>query len=90
VNLLILDPDIDFSKETFLVERFTLQLGSFSKADHADLIASDLPGSRVAEVKIDDRVYFRVYYGLFATRREAEDVMQFIVNKGHAGFVKQI
>lgn len=90
VNLLILDPDLEFSKEKFLVERFTLQLGSFSKAEHADLIASDLPGSRVAEVKIDDRVYFRVYYGLFATRREAEDVMQFIVNKGHTGFVKQI
>lgn len=90
VSLIILDPDVEFTREQFLVERFTLQLGSFSKAEHADLIASDLPGSRVAEVKVDDRVYYRVYYGLFATRREAEDVMQFITNRGHTGFVKQI
>lgn len=90
VSLIILDPDVEFTKEQFLVERFTLQLGSFSKAEHADLIANDLPGSRVAEVKVDDRVFYRVYYGLFATRREAEDVMQFITNRGHTGFVKQI
>jgi rare lipoprotein A len=90
VNLIILDPDVEFVKEDFLLERFTLQIGSFSKVDHAQLISNDLPGSRVAEVQIDDRTYFRVYYGLFATRREAEDVMQFIVRKGHTGFVKQI
>jgi rare lipoprotein A len=90
VNLVVLDPALEFSKEDYLFERFTLQIGSFSKIDHAELISKDLPGSRVAEVVVDDRIYFRVYYGLFATRREAEDVMQFILRKGHTGFVKQI
>lgn len=90
VNLVILDPEVEFVKEEFLLERFTLQIGSFSKMDHAELISKDLPGSRVAEVVVDDRTFYRVYYGLFATRREAEDVMQFIIRKGHTGFVKQI
>jgi rare lipoprotein A len=90
VRLTIINPDPEYDRQEYLQERFTLQVGSFSRPDHANLIASDLAGSRVSEAKVHDRIYYRVYYGLYATRREAEDALMSILKKGHSGFVKQL
>ena len=90
VQLTVINPDSLFERKELLQERFTLQLGSFSQSDHAHSVASDLSGSRVAEAKVEDRIYYRVYYGMYATRREAEDALSAILKKGHTGFVKQL
>jgi rare lipoprotein A len=90
VRLTIINPDPEYNREVYLQERFTLQVGSFSQPEHASLIAGDLSGSRVSEAKVHDRIYYRVYYGLYATRREAEDALMSILKKGHSGFVKQL
>jgi rare lipoprotein A len=90
VRLTIINPDPEYNREVYLQERFTLQVGSFSQPEHANLIAGDLSGSRVSEAKVHDRIYYRVYYGLYATRREAEDALMSILKKGHTGFVKQL
>jgi rare lipoprotein A len=90
VRLTIINPDPEHDRQTYLQERFTLQLGSFSRPEHAELIAGDLSGSRVSEAKVHDRIYYRVYYGLYATRREAEDALMAILKKGHSGFIKQL
>lgn len=90
VRLTIINPDPEYDRQTYLQERFTLQVGSFSQPEHAELIAGDLSGSRVAETKVHDRIYYRVYYGLYATRREAEDALMAILKKGHTGFIKQL
>ncbi len=90
VRLTIINPDPEYNREEFLQERFTLQVGSFSRPEHAELIAGDLSGSRISEAKIHDRIYYRVYYGLYATRREAESDLMSILKKGHSGFVKQL
>lgn len=90
VRLTVINPDPDYDRKTYLSEQFTLQLGSFSKPEHAQSIAKDLNGSRVAEAKVQNRVYYRVYYGMYATRREAEDAMMSILRKGFSGFVKQL
>jgi rare lipoprotein A len=90
VRLTIINPDPEYNREEYLQERFTLQVGSFSRPEHAELIAGDLSGSRISEAKIHDRIYYRVYYGLYATRREAESALMSILKKGHSGFVKQL
>lgn len=90
VRITIINPDPEYNREEYIQERFTLQVGSFSRPDHANLVSGDLSGSRVAEAKIHDRVYYRVYYGLYATRKEAEDALMSILTKGHSGFVKQL
>ncbi len=90
VRLTIINPDPEYDRQEYIQERFTLQLGSFSKPEHAHLIAGDLSGSRISEAKVHDRIYYRVYYGLYATRREAEDALMTILKKGHSGFVKQM
>jgi len=90
VRLTIINPDPEHNRQEYLQERFTLQLGSFSRAEHAELIAGDLSGSRVSEAKVHDRIYYRVYYGLYATRRDAEEALMAILKKGHSGFVKQL
>jgi rare lipoprotein A len=90
VRITIINPDPEYNREEYIQERFTLQVGSFSRPDHANLVSGDLSGSRVSEAKIHDRIYYRVYYGLYATRREAEDALMSILKKGHSGFVKQL
>jgi rare lipoprotein A len=90
VRLTIINPDPEYNRQEYLQERFTLQVGSFSRPEHAELIAGDLSGSRISEAKIHDRIYYRVYYGLYATRREAESALMSILKKGHSGFVKQL
>ena len=90
VRLTIINPDPEHNRQEYLQERFTLQLGSFSRPEHAELIAGDLSGSRVSEAKVHDRIYYRVYYGLYATRRDAEEALMAILKKGHSGFVKQL
>ncbi len=90
VRLTIINPDPEYKREEYIQERFTLQVGSFSRPEHANLIVGDLSGSRVAEAKVHDRIYYRVYYGLYGTRREAEDALMSILKKGHSGFVKQL
>lgn len=90
VRITIINPDPEYNREEYIQERFTLQVGSFSRPDHANLVSGDLSGSRVSEAKIHDRIYYRVYYGLYATRKEAEDALMSILKKGHSGFVKQL
>ncbi len=90
VRLTIIDPDPKLDRKDLLSERFTLQVGSFSRPEHAESLAQDLQGSRVAEASIQNRVYYRVYYGMYATRRDAEDALMAILRKGHTGFVKQL
>lgn len=90
VRLTIINPDPEYNRQEYIQERFTLQVGSFSRPEHAELIVGDLSGSRISEAKIHDRIYYRVYYGLYATRREAESALMSILQKGHSGFVKQL
>lgn len=90
VKLHIVDPKPTFTPMDYFVEKFTIQVGSFSKSEHANEIAKDLNGSRVFEV-VDGKVtYYRIYYGLFATRREAEEELNKILEQGHSGFIKQL
>lgn len=90
VKLTIINPDPEYDRKTYAEERFTLQVGSFSQPEYAQSIAKDLDGSKVDEARVHDRIYYRVYYGMYATRREAEEVLTTIRKKGHSGFVKQL
>jgi rare lipoprotein A len=90
VKLHIVDPKPTFTPIEYFVEKFTIQVGSFSKKEQASEISKDLKGSRVFEVIDGSTTYFRIYYGLFATRREAEDELTKILEQGHSGFVKQL
>jgi len=90
VKLHIVDPKPSFTPLDYFVEKFTIQVGSFSKPEHANVISKDLKGSKVFEVLEGNATYYRIYYGLFATRREAEDELIKILEQGHSGFVKQL
>ena len=71
-------------------EIFTVQLGSFSTRTDATSRSNTIRGSRVVEVEIEGRTYYRVYFKTYRTRFLAEEALRKLESSGFEGFVRQI
>lgn len=71
-------------------EIFTVQLGSFSLKSDADAHASKIRGSRVVDVQLDGKTFFRVYYRTYKSRSMAEEALRRLERSGFDGFVRQV
>lgn len=91
VRLFLLEGDLENSRVTDLkVMNFTVQLGSFEDRREADARSRQISGSRVEEVRVNGKRFFRVYYGSYTDRQRAEKQKLNLQSRGFSGFVKQI
>lgn len=72
------------------VEQFTVQLASFNTRNEARNAARQVRGARVVEVQLSNRKVYRVYYGTYGNKRNAERAQRRLARHGHDGFVKQL
>jgi rare lipoprotein A len=70
-------------------ETFTVQLASFDTEVSARERANQIPGADVVKVNIAGREVYRVYYGSYEDRNEADQKMRDLRRQGINGFVKQ-
>lgn len=71
-------------------EIFTVQLASYTQKAQADQYAAGIRGAFVQSARVDGRTFYRVYYGRFDSREQAERAMRDLNRRGHEGFVKQL
>jgi len=70
--------------------RWSVQLGSFSDRAAAERYARLLDGARVDPVRTGRRTVYRVYFGRFGDRGEAEAWRDRLAGWGLEGFVKHL
>lgn len=72
------------------IPHYSVQVGSFLNKSDAIQMSSKILGSRIEEVKIDGKSYFRIYVGKFTEISKAKALKDSLKDKGIEGFVKQI
>lgn len=70
--------------------KYTVQLGSYTEKATAEAKASEIRSSRVEEVKIDGKTFYRIYFGDFSNPAIALEAQNRLEGLGHKGFVKQV
>lgn len=91
VRIYLTKGDIENSRVTNLkIANYTVQLGSFADEAAAKRQSSQIPKSRVEKAIINNKVTYRVYYGLYQDFDKAQDALDDLSEKGFEGFVKQI
>ncbi len=91
VQLVLLEGDLENSRTTNLkVATYTVQLGSFQTKDRAYEKSRQIRGSRVEEIRLSSSTVYRVYYGIFTDKDEAQRQRRKLERQGHGGYVKQI
>jgi rare lipoprotein A len=71
------------------IETFTVQLSSFDSMQGANAEFQKIRGSEVVPVNVGNRTVYRLYYGEYRTKRDAERAMRELGRRGYNGFVKQ-
>lgn len=71
------------------IESFTVQLASFDTLDRATLESEKISGTEVVRVNFGGRTVYRIYYGKFEDKRDADRAMRDLKRRGYDGFVKQ-
>lgn len=69
---------------------FTVQLGSFSTKAAAEAVKQKVDGSWIYEVTIDGQQFYRLNYGRYRSREEAESDIGKLEAEGFFGFVKSV
>jgi rare lipoprotein A len=70
-------------------EHFTVQLESYNRRVDADRRSGEIQGSRVAVARVGGRTYYRVYFGRYENRNDADRALADLRHRGFDGFVKQ-
>jgi rare lipoprotein A len=70
--------------------QWAVQLGSFAERRWADRFADRLDGARVERLRVDGHTVYRVYFGRFADRADAEAWRERLAGWGIDGFVKSL
>lgn len=71
------------------VETFTVQMASFDTIHSANAESQKIRGSEVVPVNIGNRTVYRLYYGKYENKMDAERAMRELRRRGYNGFVKQ-
>lgn len=71
-------------------EIFTVQLASYTVKSQADDMARNIRGAYVERASVGGTTYYRVYYGKYRNRADAERAMADMRRRGYDGFVKQV
>ncbi|MDX1587051.1 MAG: septal ring lytic transglycosylase RlpA family protein [Balneolaceae bacterium] len=91
VKLVLLEGDLENARTSDLkTATYTVQLGSFQSEEGAFELSRKIKGSRVEEIPLNNRTVYRVYYGIYIDKEEAERNMQQLRSDGYSGYVKQI
>jgi rare lipoprotein A len=69
---------------------FTVQLGSFADETAARVVANNVEGAWIYQIRVEDKLYYRVNFGVFSTRNEAEQFRVRLASRGVDGFVKAV
>ena len=69
---------------------YTVQLGSYNDIASAKKKATEIRSSRVEEVIVDKKKYYRIYFGDFSNPAIALEAQKRLEGLGHKGFVKQV
>lgn len=71
------------------IETFTVQLASFDSMQGANAESQKIRGAEVVPVNVGNRTVYRLYYGKYENKRDAERAMRELRRSGYNGFVKQ-
>lgn len=70
--------------------KYTVQLGSFETRSLAQEQAKKIRSSRVEEVSVNGKTFYRIYFGDFNDPKIALEAQKRLEGLGHSGFVKQV
>lgn len=70
-------------------ELYTVQLGSYPTPAEARKRASQIRGATVEQRRASGEWVWRVYYGRYKTREQAERMLRSLEKQGYRGYVKQ-
>jgi rare lipoprotein A len=70
--------------------QYTVQLGSYTNQEAAEVAASKIRSARVEEVIVKKKKVYRIYFGDFNNPAIALEAQKRLEGLGHKGFVKQI
>lgn len=91
VQLVLLEGDLANSRTTDLkVATYTVQLGSFQTEARAFELSGKVKGSRVEEIPLNNQTVYRVYYGVYIDKNEAQEKKRELQREGFSGYIKQI
>ncbi len=91
VKLILLEGDLENSRTTDLkTATYTVQLGSFQSEAGAFELSRKIKGSRVERIPLNNQTVYRVYYGVYVDKDEAQRTLQDLRSDGFSGYVKQI
>lgn len=77
-------------KERAKTGEYTVQLGSFADEATARVLADNVEGAWIYRIRVDGKWYFRVNFGVFSDKDEAERFRQRLAGRGVDGFVKSV
>ncbi|MDX1637004.1 MAG: septal ring lytic transglycosylase RlpA family protein [Balneolaceae bacterium] len=81
----------EIEEKDLKVSTYTVQLGSFQQEENALEISNNIRGARVEQHILNSgEEVFRVYYGIFTDKSEAEKERQKLARDGFNGYVKQL
>lgn len=69
---------------------FTIQIGSFENKKTARKQAQSFRGARVEQAELNGKTFYRVYYGTYGSKKEAQKKLTKLRRKGINGFVKNL
>lgn len=69
---------------------YTVQLGSYSDKVAAEKKAAEIRSSYVKEVEVDNKLFYRIYFGDFKNPAIALEAQKRLEGLGHNGFVKLV
>lgn len=69
---------------------FTVQLGSYAEESLARKRAEGIEGAWIYRTRVDGTWYYRVNFGVFGSRWEAEGFRRRLLDNGVEGFVKSV
>lgn len=73
------------------VSTYTVQLGSFQEEKHAVKISNEIRGARIEQFTLNDGTeVYRIYYGIFTDKNEAQKEQRRLQRQGYNGYVKQL
>ncbi len=90
VRLILVEKgDAPVHASTIRRELFTVQIGSYQSRSDARKKASSVRGATVEQRVANGKTVYRVYYGAYKSREQAERILRRLQSKGIQGYVKQ-